>query len=418
MEILVLRNKNFGLLWIAQVMSQAGSRMFQLAIVWWAVSQKSEASGLFIALFLIASVLPSILFSKQIGAILGKHHPRRILLASDLLGTIASIALGTLFYLDRLSPEGVIGFGLVFAACQAFTAPTLQKSAQDVVSPADLERATTFLSSTQSLASFGGAVLGTVLIEQAGPLAIILLNGASYLFALSCEWKVDFPYSKPKAVSSTGAGEVEGGYQIPRTISLVLLGFGVVNFFLSPLLMLIPIYVSRVLDGSASILASMEAFVWLGLLGGTFGAKALGMKDRTLLFVAICLLTISAFLCVPGLFPDLLRSAPVVYGVCLFTASFALGLLNVRILTLFQRAVPAESKGPFFARMQAVVSTTLPLSYFCFGIASDYLPVTTLCLLQAGGIFVMGLVYHRFGDVPDAQAGHEVETALLVPEEA
>jgi len=51
---LILRNRNFLLVWLGQVLSQAGTRMYQIAIMWWMLTTMN-GKGSELAYFLIIS---------------------------------------------------------------------------------------------------------------------------------------------------------------------------------------------------------------------------------------------------------------------------------------------------------------------------------------------------------------------------
>jgi hypothetical protein len=48
--VFIFRNRNFLLLWLSQVISQAGSKMFQIGIFWWILSKNENNSGMVVAI--------------------------------------------------------------------------------------------------------------------------------------------------------------------------------------------------------------------------------------------------------------------------------------------------------------------------------------------------------------------------------
>lgn len=97
--------------------------------------------------------------------------------------------------------------------------------------------------------------------------------------------------------------------------------------------------------------------------------------------MGICLL-------VPGLIIDRL-----LYTLMLLTAGFALGVNNVKFITLFQNTVPSRKKGRFFALMQAVITASFPISYFVFGMLADYMTPPKICLIQGFGIILVAVFF-------------------------
>lgn len=108
-------------------------------------------------------------------------------------------------------------------------------------------------------------------------------------------------------------------------IKRVLLGFGLANFFLTPLLAVLPLYVQRTLSGSASLLGLLEASLFLGLVAGTFLAKRCDFLPNKAAMGSACLAVMGASLVASGL----LVAVPV-FLVFLCLAGAALGVNNFR----------------------------------------------------------------------------------------
>ena len=153
---LILRNRNFFLLWTSQVLSQAGNRMFQIAIIWWILSHFEKNSGTYLAIFMVLGSIPAIILAKKIGKTIDTYSSRRVLLTADTVGIIVSCVLLGIFT-NQVLIVAIFCSGLLFAICQGFIEPTLNKAVPELVSDDDVPSAVAFLSSTQTLANFAGA---------------------------------------------------------------------------------------------------------------------------------------------------------------------------------------------------------------------------------------------------------------------
>lgn len=96
------------------------------------------------------------------------------------------------------------------------------------------------------------------------------------------------------------------------------------------------------------------------------------------------MLILGISLILPGL---MIRSF--VMLLALFVSGVALGVNNVKFVTLFQRMVDPSIKGRFFALMQALISFTFPISFFLFGLLGDIFSSPILCLIQGSGIIAI-----------------------------
>lgn len=387
---LVLRHRDFFLLWTSQVLSQAGNRMFQIAVAWWILSNISESSGTYLAIFMVLGSLPSIFLVKWIGRVIDRNPSRRVLLTNDTLGITLTLIL-TFIFSHQVHIAAILASGLLFALFQGMIEPTLNKAVPELVEEQDISSAVAFLSSTQTLANFFGAVMGAVLIDQVGLIGITLINGSSYLVSAVCDGIIRFDRTKAESSGAKADNEKAEGWKILEgkpLIKKILLTFGCVNFFGTPILVILPIYTKQVLQASASTLGVLEACIWLGILSGTFFSSRLGLKERALLFTSICLFSFGAFLSLPAIMIH-----KVFYGFCLAGAGFSLGAMNVRMISLFQEIIPNTQKGRFFALLQALISFAIPIGYFTFAALSDVLETRYLCLLQGGGVILLSVFF-------------------------
>ena len=387
---LILRNRNVFLIWAGQALSQSGVRMYQIALAWWIVS--TGGGGKEVGLFMVAGALPSLLFVKVIGRVVDRSPSRRVLVACDLLAVLITALAAAAFGAGRLSFAGACGLGFLLALAQAFFDPALNKAVALAAPPEDLEAAVAFQTSTQSLASFAGAMAGALLIDRIGIFGVILINSASYLVSAGANALLRLP--APQA----GPGPAEEGdfsvwdaLEETPWIKKVLLGFGCVIFFLTPILVVLPLYVKLTLGGSASLLGSLEAAIWLGILAGTFGSGRIptgGTVRSVLSLGAACMLVLGVCLLLPGLIVH--RG---LFMAALFGAGCALGVNNVKFVTLFQEHVRAELKGRFFALMQALLSFTFPAAFFLFGLLAELMAPPQVCLIQALGVLALAAYF-------------------------
>ncbi|MBI5240759.1 MAG: MFS transporter [Elusimicrobia bacterium] len=386
---LLLRNRNILLIWAGQALSQGGTRMYQIALAWWIVT--TGGGGKEVGLFMVASALPALLFVKLIGKVVDRRPSRSVLIACDLAAFLITAAVAAAFHAGRLGLAGACAMGFLLALAQAFFDPALNKAVASAAAPEDLEAAVAFQSSTQSLASFAGAMAGALLIDRVGIFGVIVLNALSFLVSAGANALLDLP-----AAAAAGAEEGDGfsvwaALRETPWIKKVLLGFGCVNFFLTPILVVLPLYVKISLRGSASLLGALEVAIWLGILAGTFGSDRLparGGVKGVLGLGAACMLALGLCLLLPGLIVN-----RALFLAALFGAGCALGVNNVKFVTLFQERVRPELKGRFFALMQALLSFTFPAAFFLFGLLAELLAPPQVCLVQALGVLALAAYF-------------------------
>lgn len=403
MNSFLARSPQFLKLWAGQILSQSCGRMYQIAMVWWVLSKFS--SGKYVGLFMVVAAIPSLLFLKKIGTRVDASPSRKVLVTADALAALTLVVAAGLLSWGHMGV--VLALGFTSATLQAFIDPTLNKAVAEVVAPEDVEQAAGLLSSTQSIASFSGAIFGAILIDHLGVQGTILLGSSGYFVSsLLSAWTQFHAVPKAAVASETASGlSLLNPYP---SLKKILLGFAAVNFFATPTLVVLPIYVKTVLGATASTLGLLESGLWLGLITGAFAAKYIAFSENRLKLASGCLFVFGAMLAVPGI----VVNVPV-YLVALFFAGFALGTLNAKFMAYFQEIVAPEIKGRFFALMQATIGSTFPIAYFLFGALTDYIAVETVCLIQGSGVILLSFYFFQLAKNPQLAGGADERRSAL-----
>lgn len=391
---LVLENRDFGRLWFGQVLSQSGTRMYQLAITWWIVSSGRVNAGTIAGIFLLIGAVPPVLFVRRIGKLVDSFRTKPLMLVADGLNSlvVAGTALALFFWPSMPLPV-LYAAGFAIATLQAITDPGFGKSVSQLVAPERVGEATAFQTSALSLGFFFGAGVGGMLIPLLGVAGVIAVNAVTYLVSFVCIASARFrfeptvPAANPaKAKEATlSAWRILEGYPLFKKL---LVGMGIINFFTVPTFIILPLYVSRVLQASPATLGWIESGIWLGILAGTFLASRIRLSENPETLGALCCLVLAMGLLAPGL---------VVHSGFFFTMTLlqgtAFAFIPVRFIGLFQEGIPLEAKGRCFALMSAMFAATPPLSQLTAGFLADRLPITSLCLLQGAGALLVSLFF-------------------------
>ncbi|MEU2631963.1 MFS transporter [Kitasatospora sp. NPDC007106] len=378
---LVLRNRRFGAVWAAQVLTQAAGRMFQVGAVWWLVGYAAGPDrGLASGAFLAVSTLPAVALVPLVAAIVARCPHRTV------LGTAAAVAglaaLATAGWTYAATPPTALAYGaaLLLAGCQAVFDPCLTTAVPDLVDDADLETATGFELATQSLAGLAGGLLGPLVVDASGLPGVVAGCAGAYLLAAALIGATRFP----------AAPAADGGARAERRplrriladlpfVRRVLLCFTAANLFTTAVFVVMPLYTRGVLHSDGTTVAALEAALGLGTLAGSAtGGRLPGAPTA---IGAGCLGLMAAALALPGL-----AAGRATALAAMAVAGWCVGVIGVRFVALFQRTVPAEDRAGFFAVMQALLGAVLPVSSLLFGALGDHLSPRTLCLVQALGV--------------------------------
>lgn len=143
-------------MWLGQVLTQAAVRMFQVGVSWWIVAYAvNDARGLASGLFMAACTLPAVALAPVVAGVIARFAHRSVLRTAAVLAGAASGALALWAYDGVLPLTAVYAAAVALATCQAFFDPCLTTSVPELVDDADIEAATGFELSTQSLVGLG-----------------------------------------------------------------------------------------------------------------------------------------------------------------------------------------------------------------------------------------------------------------------
>ncbi|MEU3778295.1 MFS transporter [Streptomyces sp. NPDC032472] len=383
---LVLRNRAFGAVWLGQVLTQASVRMFQVGVSWWLVAYAvQDSGGLASGLFMAACTLPAVVLAPVVAKAVAAFAHRSVLRSAAALAGAGAGALALWAQGSGLPVPAVYAAALALATCQAFFDPCLTTSVPELVDDADIETATGFELSTQSLAGLGGALLGALVVDRAGLAWLAAGCAAAYLAAAALVTSARFGNPAPAAGDAADPVQAAPRRTLRRILGelpyvrRILVCFTAANLFTAAVFVVIPLYTRSVLDGGGGTVALLEASLGTGALIGAFtGTRVPG---RPTVAGAYCLGLMALALALPGLFAH----RAVISG-CLAVAGWCAGAVSVRFVALFQRLVPTADKPGFFAVMQAVLGASLPVASLVFGTAGDHLSPQVLCLVQGTGL--------------------------------
>jgi len=172
-----------------------------------------------------------------------------------------------------------------------------------------------------------------------------------------------------------------------RPILSLILTFAVFNFFVSPILIIIPMIVKFTLNESVTWLAVFETFFALGsaALAASLSFKKSYGNIYGWFFVSLLLMGLSF----GGLY-----FAHNKYAVCalLFAAGAALGGGNTLALTLFQSTVPDDMKGRFFSVLTTLAYAVMPLAFMVNGMLAERFSVNFCIAMNSIAVLALSFV--------------------------
>jgi MFS family permease len=401
--------KTFLVIWLGQLASMIGSGLIGFALAVWIFDQTGQATPF--ALTALFSSLPRILLSPVAGALADRWNRKRIMLISDSLAGLVTLATAVLLMTGEMTVWLVYVISFFGSAFAAFQQPAYSASIVMLVPKDQLTRANSMIQMGHAIESILTPLLAGALFTTIGMQGIILIDVVTYGIALLTLILVSIPQPEAGLASKGSASilkDVVFGWQYlkERRGLLGLLGyFAVVNFFLNISgVMVGPLVLSF---GSATGMGLTQTVMGLGMLVGSLVMSAWGgPRKKRVPAVMIFIVLASMGFVVAGLRPSL-----IFVGAGLFILMFFIPFGGGISSALFSLKVAPEVQGRVFATRSMISQSMMPLAFILSGILADHVFNP---LMREGGALAKTTVGSLIGVGPGRGVGLMLISSGLV----
>jgi DHA3 family macrolide efflux protein-like MFS transporter len=388
----LVRNRNFSLLWVGQLVSFFGDRVHQVAL---GVLVLQRGSALDVGLVFAATAVPNVLLGPLAGALVDRWDRRVTMIACDLvragLVVLVPLAIEVNIGLVYLIAFAVATVGLLFRPAKNAILP-------QVVGKEELVTANSASSLNETLADLiGYPVAGAIVAALASLIAAaFVLDSATYLVSAVLIWAMLVPReelgAEPFGIRPILREMVEGWRFLTRqaellantavsTVAQLAFGAEIVGSL---------IYAKQVLN--QALLPFPQNYGWLMAslgFGSVVGGLAIGwIGART----PKGPMTIAGFVLLGlGMVGAGLTTSPIVAIGLFFVIGFANMLYLVPTITLFQERTPQRLFGRVVSTRQALTFGAMAISMGVAGWLAGILGAAAVLMLGGGLIAAAGL---------------------------
>ena len=243
-----LKHRDFRLLWMGQLISQAGSRMQEVALNWHIYILTGSPVALGLVSF--SRFIPILVFSLVGGVFADTHDRRRILLVTQSVMMLLAGILGLLTTLGWISTTLIYIISASSAGAISFDAPARQSLPPNLVPQGDLTNALSLNNMMRQIATVIGPMLAGFVIAWRGVAAVYWLNAVSFLGVLIALAKMRTPTQKTLGAATLNLSALIDGIRYVR-YSKIVLGTMLLDFlcsFFSSASALLPIFAREILN--------------------------------------------------------------------------------------------------------------------------------------------------------------------------
>jgi MFS family permease len=268
-----LRNRNYRLYFVGQIISVSGTWMQRLAQAWLILSL-THNNGFALGVESGLQFLPMLLFGAWGGVIADRFDKRRILYATQIAAGLLALGLGVIVATGAATVLVVYVFSVLLGFTNVFDNPARQTFVMEMVGREELPNAVGLNSVVMNSSRIVGPAIGGIVIEVVGLAPCFFLNAASYAAVLVALHMMRAEELRPVPVVARAKGQLREGFRyvwsdrLVRTPLLMMAVIGTLAFNFQVVISLISTETFELgAGGLGALLAVMGA-------GAVFGALA------------------------------------------------------------------------------------------------------------------------------------------------
>ncbi len=263
-----LRHRNFRLYFGGQSISLIGTWMTRLATSW--LVYRLTGSAFLLGVVGFAGQIPTFIFAPFAGVWIDRLDRRQVLLVTQILAMIQSLALAVLTLARHINIQEIIWLSAFQGLINAFDMPARQAFlVQMVEDKQDLGNAIALNSSMVNLARLVGPSLAGAVIAVSGEGSCFLIDGISYIAVIASLARYAAALGMVKPTADSMLAQLKEGWAYVSgfaPVRTILLLFAIVSLMGWPFTVLMPIFAGNILHGGPHTLGFLMGAVGIGAL--------------------------------------------------------------------------------------------------------------------------------------------------------
>jgi MFS family permease len=346
---LSLRNRNFRLFFVGQMISNTGNWLTNVALI--LLVLKISGSGLAVGVLAACQYGPILLLSAWAGALADRSDKRRLLLLTQSLEMAQSIGLASLAFMPHPPLGGLFALAVAGGILLAFDNPLRRSFVTEMVVAEDIPNAVVLYSLLVNVSRVFGPALAGLLVVTLGFGWCFTIDASTYLAVLFCIFIMRPAELRRRPSKPRTKGEVRAGLRYVRSmpvlwISLVmLLAIHMLSYNFTVTL---PLFVTDALHRTGAVFTILYSVFGFGaVVSALIVAHRSLVRMRHIIFGAVALgfaMLILAFV------PGVAAAVPAV---------FLVGMASILYLTATTAIIQVEARPEMHGRVLSLQTVVL-----------------------------------------------------------
>ncbi len=402
----IVRNRDFSLLWISQIISQFGDRLNQMALLA-LIYRFAPGSTTQIAKLMAFTIIPVFVIGPMAGVYVDRWDRRRIMVVSDFLRGL--LVLSIAFYFinrDALWPVYVVVF-LVFCVSR-FYVPAKMAIIPDMVETDDLLLANSLVNTTGMVAAMMGFGVGGILVSVVGARGGFIIDASTFLVAGLMIFFVSAKVRRvPRREEIIGVGkeimavvrksvlqEIKEAVVFLRHQPQLRSCFGVLFFLwaaLGAVYVVAIVFVQQTFGSATREIGLLVVGLGLGLFLGSLAYGRLGHQKHSFKTIFVCVfgtgVVLFGFVSAVAKYPNLMLAIALA-----FILGLAVSPVMVISQTLVHQLTDSSMRGRLFSSLEISDHFAFLLSMFIAAPLADRVGPVTVLMLVSFLLMAMGSI--------------------------
>ncbi len=381
MKTKVFNNGSFLLLWCARTISMLGDSLFEIGLT--LLIYDRTGSTIAMGMNLIMFFVPSWIFGFIGGVVADRYNRKTVMVLSDILRGIILLFL-PMFICPKAWPVAwVYIITFILSTLGQFYNPASGAIVPQVVDAGSLVMANSAINTAKQLVGIVGPALAGIIIGLHGITATIYANIFSFFISSFLIFFIHTMNSSVNIETKKGAhgfytGIIDGVSYVAgrRDLKLLLMLMFIINAFLGPLNVILPVYADNTLGYEVTGYSMMLSGYSVGSLAGAASVGFIMRYAGYDVLIAAGIATIGIGLATLGMFANLYYAISVMAVV-----GIGSGILTVIASVMIQRTTPEDLLGRVLSTMGIIGTTTVPISIAVTGILLNYITSKTYFII-------------------------------------
>jgi MFS family permease len=281
-----LKNRNYRLYFIGQIISVSGTWMQRLAQAW-LILRLTHNNGFALGVESGLQFLPVLLFGAWGGVIADRYDKRKLLYLTQIVAGVLALGLGLIVAVGAATVLLDYVFSVLLGFVNVIDNPARQTFVMEMVGRDELPNAVGLNSVVMNSSRVVGPAIGGVAISVIGLAPCFFFNAASYLAVLLALWMMSAAQLRPVAIVPKAKGQLREGFQYvwsDRMVRTPLVMMAVIGTLAFNFQVVIPLISTNTFGLGAGGFGGLTSAMGAGaVLGGLAAASRKGVSYRRLI---------------------------------------------------------------------------------------------------------------------------------------